>query len=295
MKPCLLLEDPPRELNLMERLKENLEIVPVMISDLSYYDLHGQYLIIPGVSLLQLDKTAQENLLRRQFDLLVIPPFPHDDLSIYVATLNIFKLETAGYSSSKVVDDVFTSGIGQEKLDIFFQKVVRAVPCKPLLVTDTGRPLLVYTQAHSTWGRLLVTSLLLTSLSARTNESHKALFWRGLSHWLEVNAPVPLQTREVSYQKLFDEDAHLPLLLMAAQIARKEESLSKEDFQQALAQIKIKLHQGQVEIDLNGAIKRLVDLQILSISSEGGWLVDPEILSMNINQMHLGSYIRRLM
>lgn len=294
MKPYLVVEDTQEEQKRLERLQESVEVGTIKIQDLQRYDPGGHYLIIPGVMLPRLDKDTQENLLRQHIDLLVIPPFPSDDLGVMLPIPIKVHLETGAFSSSKVIEDAFLSEIGQETLNIFFQKVVRATPSKSLLVTTSGQPLLVFTQARSNWGRLLITSLLLTSLSARSNEVHKKLFWEGLSRWLAVTTPVPIQSRDVSIQKPPSKDIRLPVLLMAAQIARKGENLLEEDFQQAIEQVQGKLNQDQVAIKLSEATQLLVNQGILLLNGRGGWHIDSAQLSGEINRMHLVSYLRRL-
>ncbi len=295
MKPCLIVEDTQEGQKRLERLQENVEVVPIKILDLPGYDLRGQYLIVPGVTLPRLDKDAQESLLRQQVDLLLIPPFPSDDLGVLLTIPIKVHMETGAFSSSKAIEDAFLSEIGQEALDIFFQKVVQATPSKSLLVTSSGQPLLVFTQARSNWGRLLITSLLLTSLSARSNETHKKLFWDGLSRWLAATAPVPIQPREVSILKPPGDDIRLPVFLLAVQIARKGKNLTEEDFQLAIEQVQSKLHQSQVVINLSDATCLLADQGILLRNSQGGWQVDSSRLSEGINRMHLAGYLRRLM
>jgi hypothetical protein len=295
MKPYLIQEDTLEDHKRLQRLQESVEVYSLRLQELAQNDLHEHYLIIPGIILSRLNKDDQERLLRQQVDLLFIPPFPSDRLDgLFTAPSQIY-LKSETFSSIKVKDEELLSEINRGELDIFFQKVICAKPSRTLLTTASGESVLVCTQARSTWGRLLITTLMLTSLSARSNETHKKIFWDGLSSWLTITSPTPIRPHATQFPVILGEDINLLLFLLATQLAQRDENIKDEDLQNAYEHVQKKLQQDNNEFDIKIGLQLLVNQGIISQVVQGEWHVDPEKLSTLINSMHLNSLLRRLM
>ena len=88
MKPILAVEDTQEDYVRLDRLQESVEITPIRLQELAEVDLYGHFLVVAGDTLPNFGKDFQENLLHRQVDLLIIPPFPQDDLAPLIPILN---------------------------------------------------------------------------------------------------------------------------------------------------------------------------------------------------------------
>lgn len=294
MKPLLVVENTREDYIRLERLKESVEIYPIHLQELAEAELIGHYLVVAGDTLPRLGKDLQENLLIRQIDLLLIPPYPRDDIASLIPTLNEARFRSIPFSSSIIADEKLKKEISLERLEIFFQKAVSAKPSRPLIVVSTERPVLVYSQFRSTWGRLLITSLLLTSLSARSNGRHKSILWSGLTNWLKNTAPTPMQPPLAKLDGFVDRETDQRVLILAIHLAHNEEVLTEQDLTSALERIRIRLSIGKLKSDPMKMIQNVIDTGILKPNDQGGWQVDTVLLSYEINRMHLTSYIRRL-
>ena len=141
---------------------------------------------------------------------------------------------------------------------------------------------------------MLLTSFLLTSLSARSKQSDQRVFWSGLLRWLETTAPPSASPITITQVESLDLTQELPIVLMAVSLAQRDGALAEAQLRPALDQVRARLSHHRDDFQLSKTVARLETMRILSPQGEGRWKVDSRQLAEEINRQHLTSYLRRL-
>jgi hypothetical protein len=292
--PRLLTGSTPDDQTRFERLRDALELESLVVDDATAEARPGLLLILPGGLLPQLRRDALSAILRAQADIFVIPPFAHDDLTSLLPLGDVVRLEPASFCSSEVVDNDLREAIGQNAVTIFFQKAIRTDRGRPLVQSMSGQRILVAIQPSSSSGRMLITTFLLASLSARSRLADKRIFWSGLVRWLEATAPPVAEPVVAARSGTPELDSELPAVLIGICLAERDGAVTLDQLKAAVAQTEARLSSLSQDADLTRTLCRLEAIGVLLPSGEGTWNLDSRRLAEEVRRNHLTSYVRRL-
>jgi len=292
--PRLVVEGTREDQTRLERLRDSVELDPLNVDKVRGQGWREILLVLPGSLLERVGKDTLAAVLRDQGRVLLIPPFLHDDLTPLLPFVDEVRLEPAPFSCCQVVGDDLRKKLGQSEITILFRKAIHSSQGRSLIRSASGQSTLVSIQPRSSWGRMLLTSFLLTSLSARSKHSDKRVFWSGLMRWLETTAPPSARPIAITQVESLDLTQELPIVLMAVNLAQRDGALAEEQLKPAVGQVRAKLSRHSDDFQLSKTVTRLETMGILSPEGEGRWTVDPRQLAEEINRQHLTSYLRRL-
>src|SRR3990170_947763 len=151
---------------LLSRL-ESLAAIQRLEADRAYEIVRtGDICLCTGVVTRLLGSEPITRLLQAGINLVVFPPYPDEHPYRILPDAGEIGFRSITFRPAKVLDVDLRLACGLEELVILHNQAFTAYPGTPAVVTTGGLPVVVRYRHRSTWGSLVLVTLLLSSSSA---------------------------------------------------------------------------------------------------------------------------------
>jgi len=277
------------------RLEQFVYLLPLEIYGQESLPTKGDVVLVSGKTLDQISEAILperlESWLRAGVSVIIIGAVQSS--RILLRGLSPFDWPSAETGLVSLVDEQLLTNVGMDQLKILYTQVLQSSWGTVLAQTADGKPVALGYQHRSTWGRLICTSLLLGSASARSNSTHRGAFLRGLVAWLQpVSSAIPVKERAAAAPEINLSPALPGILLGLALIVNPQ--FEAEDFDSAYKKVAHLLNLPSLPGPVETILPMLEQRNLAFMKNENHWTVDQERLSDLISQEQLGPYLRRL-
>lgn len=249
-----------------------------------------------GVDTKLLGNKPIPGLLQAGANLIILPPYPKEQPYRILPDVDEIMLRSIAFGSAKVLDVGLQKACGLEELVILHNQAFTAYPGTPVVVAASGAPVVVRYQYRSTWGSLVLVTLLIGSSSARSLRQHRVAFITGLVGWL---GGTQVEVTPSALSEKITQDLRLlpiyPLLVLMVTCLPSERSVVIDDLILAFTHVQKRLGNSFVNAswDTNW-MDGLEKESLVNKLSDSSWQVNNELLVQEVSRLHLDAYVRRL-
>lgn len=286
------------DVELAARLAQAIDPEPIEPASLTEVVAPGDICFATAEGLAQIGDRARSAFISATLGigahLVVLPPLPGASLAPLVSGLERVHFGSAAFGPIDVIDPLLREASGLEKAVILFGSTVVFPAGTSAALAPSGAPVIVRYQHGSTWGQLVCTTLLLGSLSARSQRSHRLALLRGIVTWLAGLGPAVATLVTAAPEPVLATGGETPCLVLALYLAQREGTVDSESMERALSHVRSRLSVVGGKEPTAALMAEMEATGVLEPAGEARWRICPERLVEEISHYRLAGYLRRL-